>query len=87
MCGRSAVNTRDREFAREPIDVEYLLIWIARRTDRAVHQAGERSPIEGLGFVGCWSVAGPEQVRAPALTRRASRGGSRRERDIPTSPG
>ena len=36
---------------REPIDVQYLLAWIALRTDRAVHQAGERPPLERLRFV------------------------------------
>jgi hypothetical protein len=34
--------------APKPLDVEYLLAWLALRTDRAVHQAGERPPIERL---------------------------------------
>jgi hypothetical protein len=37
--------------AREPIDVEYLLTWLAPRTDRAVHQAGDRPPLERLRFM------------------------------------
>jgi hypothetical protein len=35
---------------REPRDVEYLLTWLALRTNRAGHQAGERPPIERLRF-------------------------------------
>jgi hypothetical protein len=31
--------------------VEHLLTWIALRTGRAVHQAGEQTPIERLRFV------------------------------------
>ena len=31
--------------AREPIDVEYRLLWIARRVGSAVRQARERPPL------------------------------------------
>jgi hypothetical protein len=61
--------------AREPVDVEYLLTWLALRTDRAVHQAGERPPIERLRFV-CehWLSAEERALLMVWLRRRVAAG-------------
>jgi hypothetical protein len=60
---------------REPIDVEYLLTWLAVRTDRAVHQAGERPSIERLRFM-CehWLSAEERALLMVWLRRRVAAG-------------
>jgi hypothetical protein len=71
---------------REPVDVEYLLTWLAVRTDRAVHQAGERPPIERLRFV-CehWLSAEERALLRVWLRRRVSAG--KTIRPLPGSSG
>jgi hypothetical protein len=61
--------------AGEPVDVDYLLTWIALRTDHAVHQAGERSSIERLRFV-CehWLSAEERALLMVWLRRRVAAG-------------
>jgi hypothetical protein len=60
---------------REPVDVEYLLTWLALRTDRAVHQAGERSPIERLRFMCAhWLSAEERALLMVWLRRRVAAG-------------
>jgi hypothetical protein len=55
--------------AREPIDVEYLLVWIARRVGRAVHQAGER-PLERLRYVCRYWLSAEERALLMVWLRR-----------------
>src|SRR6185503_20659554 len=53
------------------------LAWIALRTDRAVHQAGERSPIEQLRFVReRWLSAEERALLMVWLRRRVAAGRS-----------
>jgi hypothetical protein len=60
---------------REPVDVEYLLTWIARRVGRAVHQAGERPPIERLRYASRYWLSAEERALLMVwLRRRVSAG-------------